>query len=890
MTDLESIKKIEQKIGKKLDKFEPEIFKKKIENDIFSAFSLNKQNNVVCFSLQQTALNDSIIKLITNLRKLKKTTFFDNGIKDYTFLKELTNLSVLNLNSAHLSDVSFLKELTNISVLDLSSNRDIKDYTFLKELTNLSSLDLSSNNLSDVSFLKELPNLSSLYLRDNNLSDVSFLKKLTNLSVLNLSWNRNIKDYSFLKKLRNLSSLSLSQNNLSDVYFIKELRNLSSLDLCFNKLTDVSFLKELPILNHVYLDDNPIKEPPPEIVEQGIEGIRNYYEQIKEKGEENLFEAKLLLVGEPAAGKTSLMKKMTIRGYKVEKDKEHETIGVNISHWDFNYEKSPSDKFFVNIWDFGGHEIQYHLHQFFLTPDSLYLLMSDDRDQRTNFDYWFEIISNFGEGSPVLVALNERLKKGNTDFEISNYKRFFDEFVIEHKDVDLANDGDGRYNVLIKTIQRLITGLDHVGKPLPQNWIPIRKKIDLLSKEKNHIKWKEFKEICESEDLVEESYQINLSETLKNLGIICHFKDFSDLADFIILNPQWAVDAIYNILSDKDVKEKQKGRFSKEWLFARWGDKYTFEEKSKLLSLMKKNKFDLIYEIKNSDKEEYIAPLLIPVKKPDFNWKKENNLRFRYRYRFMPKGIISHLIVRLNEYVDNENDQELIWENGVILKRNNVRAKIIKEIKKDGLKVLDIEISGDNKKEFLTIIREEIEKINNRFKNLNPEKLIPCNCEVCLELEEPEFFEHSRIEKYIEGNKQEIYCTKAKEDILIKQLLEGVVDEKRYSSREHLKYNREKISEDGIVSSLEKLRRSVDRIPETIQRVNKKPWWQTTGGIIGIVATSILIIWTSIQIFSHFQNKNENKQKIENVQESMKADNSELKDTFQPVETKQDTL
>ena len=72
------------------------------------------------------------------------------------------------------------------------------------------------------------------------------------------------------------------------------------------------------------------------------------------------------------------------------------TIGVNIppGGWEFPFKLNDTDtvNFRANIWDFGGQKIQYMTHQFFLTTRSLYVLVTDDREQKTNFDYWFKII------------------------------------------------------------------------------------------------------------------------------------------------------------------------------------------------------------------------------------------------------------------------------------------------------------------------------------------------------------------------------------------------------------------------------------------------------------------------------------------------------------------
>ena len=48
--------------------------------------------------------------------------------------------------------------------------------------------------------------------------------------------------------------------------------------------------------------------------------------------------------------------------------------------------------FRVNIWDFGGQEIYHATHQFFLTKRSVYVLVSDERKEDTDFQYWLEIV------------------------------------------------------------------------------------------------------------------------------------------------------------------------------------------------------------------------------------------------------------------------------------------------------------------------------------------------------------------------------------------------------------------------------------------------------------------------------------------------------------------
>src|SRR5207248_1543686 len=105
--------------------------------------------------------------------------------------------------------------------------------------------------------------------------------------------------------------------------------------------------------------------------------------QAKEQGLVPIYEAKLLIVGEAGAGKTSLAKKLQNPHYVLRKEGEAEreksTEGIEVIQWYFPFEDGKP--FRVNIWDFGGQEIYHATHQFFLTTSSLYFLVADNRKE-----------------------------------------------------------------------------------------------------------------------------------------------------------------------------------------------------------------------------------------------------------------------------------------------------------------------------------------------------------------------------------------------------------------------------------------------------------------------------------------------------------------------------
>src|SRR6185503_431469 len=173
----------------------------------------------------------------------------------------------------------------------------------------------------------------------------------------------------------------------------------------------------------------------------------------------------------------------------------------------------------------------------------------------------------------------------------------------------------------------------------------------MASLNRNYLSIEEFLSLCKSED-IDEKFALDLSAYLHTIGEAVHFHS----EDYIILNPKWAMDGIYRILKRKEI-ENNDGHFTQQQIYSIWEELgYTYPERNLLLSLMVKDNFEVTYKIQGKI-TEYIAPQLLAAAKPDFQWDKKGSLQFRYFYPFIPKGIITRLIVRLHEAIKYENNK-----------------------------------------------------------------------------------------------------------------------------------------------------------------------------------------------------------------------------------------
>ena len=225
-------------------------------------------------------------------------------------------------------------------------------------------------------------------------------------------------------------------------------------------------------------------------------------------------------------------------------------------------------------------------------------------------------------------------------------------------------------NIIKHEIQRL----PHVGDKLPRTWVRVRKKIEEIAEQKNYITDEEFYQICEFNGIAEYDKARQLSNYLHDLGVFLHFKDGSILDRTIILNNSWVTDAVYKVLDNSKIKDELKGRFELLDLNEIWYENDYKKKREELLALMLK--FEICYKVENSNL--YIVPQLLPINEPLYEWNFEDSLHFRFVYDFMPKGIITRLIVRLHRFILNSR---FVWREGVILEHDFEKALIKKVIR-----------------------------------------------------------------------------------------------------------------------------------------------------------------------------------------------------------------
>ncbi len=541
------------------------------------------------------------------------------------------------------------------------------------------------------------------------------------------------------------------------------------------------------LLSCINLCKNPIEEPPLEIVRQGNTAILNYYAQLAAQGQDQLYEAKMLIVGEGEAGKTTLAHKIFQPNCPLPHIDDR-TKGISIRPHIFTCQSKDSSQrqtsrnFHLNIWDFGGQEIYHYTHRFFLSKRSLYVLVADNRKDDTDFNYWLNIIEHFADNSPLIIVLNEKgdIQRSVNRTELrSRYSDSIKEILSvnfkthEEPDKTKAQARLKGINTLISHIQHCAQNLPHIGEPVPARWVDVRQAIEdaVNNDSRNYIYRQQFDDLCQAQNITAPADIDTLLGYFHDLGILLHFADNPFLRDRVILNPTWATNAVYRIFDDDTIKA-QSGRFTRQNCADIWQDTQYRHMHDVLIELMKN--FRLIYETTpasstSTPSSQLVAPQLLPQNTPDYPWDAAQNSQMQFRYdAFMPKGIFWQFAVTLYRYIPNH---DWIWRSGMIIQRGTTQAEIIEDLQQ---RRISLRFRGPSIPEFRAVIIDALDSISQSYHQLQYEKMIPCQCSECASSNQPEFFDYSVVKKRQErGKKDTIECRRSEEDVSLSLLLQG---------------------------------------------------------------------------------------------------------------------
>ena len=665
---------------------------------------------------------------------------------------EEKGLKELNLSNKEITKLPpEIGNLSNLRELDLSSNQLTSLPPGIGNLSRLTDLHLDNNQLKSLPHeIGNLSNLRTLYLYNNRLTSLpKEIGNLSNLTVLYLSGNRLTSLPLELGNLSNLTDLHLDNNQLMSLPpEIGNLSNLYELDLESNQLTSLPpEIGKLPKLSIISLLFNPIPVRLLNALRRSKDDLKSYLTSLEKKEEtEELFEAKLLLVGEGAVGKTCLLSAMKGEPFKENRSTTH---GVEICKFELDHPYKKL-KICFNAWDFGGQIVYQVTNQFFYSHQALYLLLWDPRQDTVKCDVegWIKRIRlRIGqEARIIIVATHSRTGNRVAHIDQNFLKELYGDIIADFYEVDSGVLADGKtpaepvndvrekfgINGLKRLIAEVASKLPQMGFPFNIRWkVASDEALALRSAPENraYIPYSRFVEICHKQRLDEKAIW-TLIGMMHNLGHILYYGEYEALKEWVILQPEWITKAIGFVLEDKETNcrsgELEHHRLRKIWFDHNISDRERYRPDLHPFFLRLMEHFDVSYRLEEGN-ASLVAQLVPDVRPSELPWLMDSpkdpakgQLTLVCSMDESPVGLVPWMIVRTHYYATPERWQ---WKYGMFLRYNSHGEGLLELRGRE----LFITVRAEWPNYFIAILQDTMERlIKERWEGLQWEFAVPC--------------------------------------------------------------------------------------------------------------------------------------------------------------------
>ena len=402
-----------------------------------------------------------------------------------------------------------------------------------------------------------------------------------------------------------------------------------------------------------------------------------------------------ILLGSPGAGKstfTSEVRKTTV----IESSFEGHTDGIEIT--------SVGNQSF---WEFGGQEILFSTHQYFMSENAQYLLfvnlfeLSNHENNQCEIltEYWMREIKTFTKINqkyyPPVILIGTHCDLFDKDDSGKHKKQFTINKLLLLSETTSLHCHNKVYEIdkdywTYQILQRIrAQAIEYIRKDqgFSQNgdcsftiqYLMTKEKIEKERARKPFMWWNEFKtEIFYSQNIHSEEYISQVCKSLKNSGVIeTHRFHSSGASDLVILDPIFLTSALSSIITLNSSPKNKRGYFTLEEIVNNFHSKKIEDKNIKKELLIIFEMFHLIIKLPSG---EYYVPGMIHSQTSNTmdHFKHEiqskidfisQNKSFQFigrKYKFLPRipfGFIERLIVRILHFPGMEIHSNSIVNN-----------------------------------------------------------------------------------------------------------------------------------------------------------------------------------------------------------------------------------
>ncbi len=205
-------------------------------------------------SLNLEGKDYSDLSPVASLKKLSQFRTRNSRIKDFSPLRGLTGMKVLNISAEAMGpDLRWMSGMSQLTSITITAGKNLVSFEGIPSLPNLTRASFDMGEPKDLTpLVTALPGLKELHLKYATLSDLAPLAKLADLEVLDF-YGARLSSFAPLAGCPKLRKLDYYATKDADYSTLGELTQVSVLEGGLTKLEDISWLAKLPNLKEFRL-------------------------------------------------------------------------------------------------------------------------------------------------------------------------------------------------------------------------------------------------------------------------------------------------------------------------------------------------------------------------------------------------------------------------------------------------------------------------------------------------------------------------------------------------------------------------------------------------------------------------------------------------------------
>eukprot|EP00511_Aplanochytrium_stocchinoi_P011567 CAMPEP_0204860328 /NCGR_PEP_ID=MMETSP1348-20121228/189_1 /ASSEMBLY_ACC=CAM_ASM_000700 /TAXON_ID=215587 /ORGANISM="Aplanochytrium stocchinoi, Strain GSBS06" /LENGTH=668 /DNA_ID=CAMNT_0052009005 /DNA_START=1 /DNA_END=2004 /DNA_ORIENTATION=- len=223
----------------------------------------------------------------------------------------------------------------------------------------------------------------------------------------------------------------------------------------------------------------------------------------------------------------------------------------------------------LSLWDFGGQEVFYSMHQLFLTKTGVYVLVFDVRevsneDRRQNalqyLSFWLNSVRLHSSKSPLLLVgtcINDVQDcESLMAVENSIVSLIGDNFaqVVMNSEEDLSffpiDNKVGRGIGKLRSVLGAEARKESSSRQVPVRWLALLDEMIFNNEKDHYIELADAKAIGTRIGIKQSTEQEAALSLFHEFGLICHLTMTETLKNVVIIHPQWLLDSLSKVIRD----------------------------------------------------------------------------------------------------------------------------------------------------------------------------------------------------------------------------------------------------------------------------------------------------------------------------------------------------